>query len=222
MRTKISPSDLTWSFTTSYACRKCLWYKYNLDVRAPSSLPPIFSQLAEHQENAYLGKSYSEAGINGWGKFIDQGSEVTSDVLPIVSNFPWYIQGKYDLLGLNAAGTYAIFDAKLQGKLSDKSKLYAPQLEAYRFALEHPAIGESRAVTRMGLLVWTPTQAMGNLATGNFGLGMRASCFPIQGDTLAFLALIQTFVEVMEGEEPESGANCQNCQFIQNRAKVTS
>ena len=216
-RTKISPSDLTWSFKSSYACHRCLWFKYNHDIRTPSTLPPLFSDLAEKQEMAYLGKSYPEAGIPGWGQVVEQGGLLESAPLPINSKNSWYISGKFDLLGLNDAGTWAILDCKLQGALKDKSKLYAPQFWGYQYALEHPSTGEPRQVARLGLLAWTPEGVMGDIAANKFGMKMRAVYFPVIGSEKKFLELIQEFVNVMEGDMPPSNRSCEICNYIEAR-----
>lgn len=94
-------------------------------------------------------------------------------------------------------GTYGVIDCKFQGKDNDKSDFYAPQLEAYAYALENPVSGEPRKVSVIGLLVWSPKKPLGDPYEG-FSLGLNSSWFPItrnpEGSKNVFKILLKSFL----------------------------
>jgi hypothetical protein len=92
-------------------------------------------------------------------------------------------------------GTYGIIDCKFQGKDNDKSEFYAPQLEAYAFALENPASGNPMKISVMGLLVWSPKKPVGNPDSG-FNLELNSSWFPIKRDPDALQSRLGEFISM--------------------------
>jgi hypothetical protein len=116
-------------------------------------------------------------------------------------------------------GTYGIIDCKFQGKDNDKSDFYAPQLEAYAFALENPASGNPMTISVMGLLVWSPKKPVGDPSSG-FNLELNSSWFPIKRDPGALQNRLTEFITMISGPTPVRDSGCDTCKFISDRREV--
>jgi hypothetical protein len=68
----------------------------------------------------------------------------------------------------------------------------------------------------MGLLVWRPTTAIGSNAD-EYGFGVFQKYVPVERDQANFLKVIGEFIEVLEGELPDAGAECQTCNYLTAR-----
>jgi hypothetical protein len=95
----------------------------------------------------------------------------------------------------------------------DSGQFYSPQLEAYAYALENPAAGKAQSVASMGLLVWRPTKAIGSNAN-EYGFGVMQKYVPVDRDQANFLKVIGEFIDVLEGELPDAGSECQTCTYL--------
>jgi len=115
------------------------------------------------------------------------------------------------VLGENSDGSLAIIDCKVSDSDRDSAAHYAPQLEAYAFSLENPAVGEGQRVDSMGLLVWNPDHAEAD------GFKVRQKYVPVPRDTVRFNALVEDLITMLEGEIPNSGVDCQTCKFLNAR-----
>ncbi len=213
----ISPSDLTFSWN---GCHRCLWLNYNHGVKAPSFMP-LVGELSALQENHFNGalSAHLHPEIKE-GRVLDRGGWVKS--VPIEYNgqaSPYAIRGKYDLLMEFQDGTYGIIDCKFQGRDNDKSDFYAPQLEAYAFALENPVSGEPRKVSVIGLLVWSPKKPSGDPYSG-FSLDLNSSWFPIIRNPEGLQERLQDFIEVISGPTPVRDSKCETCKFISDRREI--
>lgn len=213
----ISPSDLTFSWDN---CHRCLWLHYNHGLKAPSFFP-LVGELSALQEN-HFADALSDALHPALpkGRVIGRGAWVKSIPIPFNGNpSPFAIRGKYDLLMEFEDGTYGIIDCKFQGKDNDKSDFYAPQLEAYAFALENPATDKPKKISVMGLLVWSPRKPVGTPATG-FNLELNSSWFPIQRNPEALQGRLTEFITLISGPTPMAKSNCDTCKFITDRREV--
>ena len=76
----------------------------------------------------------------------------------------------------------------------------------------------------MGLLIWKPISTLGDPATANdnTGFGVRQSYVPVDRDSDGFQVKIKSVIELLEGEMPGSGENCEQCAFIEKRDKALS
>jgi len=221
-RESISPSDLTFGLST---CRRCLWIKYWYKITAPLSMP-LVGTLSQLQEGSFRGISTAaidpslRAGtVTKWGEW------VKSRIIEINGEQSrWRILGKYDLIADNEDGTVALIDCKVSDSDRDSGAFYSPQLEAYAFALENPAAGKAVEVASMGLLIWKPISTLGDPATANdnTGFGVRQSYVPVERDSDGFLVKIKSVIELLEGEMPGSGENCEQCAFIEKRDQALS
>ena len=205
----ISPSDLTFSWD---GCHRCLWIYYNHSLRVPAFMP-LVSDLAAMQEKYFAGKSSADlAPVIPAGKVESLGGWVKSTNIEVNgSKTKFAIRGKYDLLMKFEDGTYGIIDCKFQAKDSDKTDLYGPQLEAYAYSLENPAVGAGQPVDSMGLLVWNPDHAEAD------GFKIRQKYVPVPRDTVRFNALVEDLITMLEGDIPNSGVDCPTCKFLKAR-----
>ena len=98
-----------------------------------------------------------------------------------------------------------------EGQDRDNAAHYAPQLEAYAYSLENPAVGDRQRVDSMGLLVWNPDHAEVD------GFKIRQKYVPVPRDTVRFNALVEDLITMLEGDLPSSGVDCPTCKFLKAR-----
>jgi hypothetical protein len=179
---------------------------------------PLVGDLANMQENYFAGKTCADiAPVLPAGKVADLGGWVKSSFINVAGKPTKYaIRGKYDLLIEFADGTYGIIDCKFQAKDSDKTDLYQPQLEAYAFALEHPATGAAKQVSLMGLLVWSLLEPAGDVNKG-FGLKLKHTWRPIERNPAALETRLTDFITVVSSAMPDSKDNCDMCNYLTQR-----
>lgn len=213
-RENISPSDLTFAFST---CKRCLWIKYWFKVSMPGAFP-LVGTLASLQEEHFQGvkmkdidQSLIDGEITKWGEWV-KSKPITIDG----QETRWRILGKYDLVATNEDGSIGLIDCKVSDSSRDNGTFYSPQLEAYAYALENPAAGKSQSVSSIGLLVWKLSTAIGS-SPNDYGFGVFQKYIPVQRDQANFLKVIGEFIEVLEGEIPEAGSECQTCNFLTAR-----
>lgn len=208
-RSTIRPSDLTFGLSN---CRRCLWIFYWFKVQAPMMMP-LVSTLADLQEKQFQGATLKEIDPSlGDGKIVKWGEFINSKKIIINGEETrWRFYGKYDVLGENSDGSLAIIDCKVSDNDRDSGAFYAPQLEAYAYSLENPAVGEGKKVSTMGLLVWSPKSA--DLT----GFKVEQKYVPVERDTARFETLLADLINMLEGDMPDSGEKCETCRFISNR-----
>lgn len=208
-RSTIRPSDLTFGLST---CRRCLWLFYWFKISAPMVMP-IVGTLARLQEKYFQGAKLKEIDPSlGDGTIVKWGETVNSKKIFVNGEESrWRFSGKYDILGQNSDGSLALIDCKVSDSDRDNAALYSPQLEAYAYCLENPAIGEGHRMASMGLLVWSPVKA------DKTGFLINEKYVPVLRDLTRFDALVTDLITMLEGEMPDSGDKCETCRFISNR-----
>ena len=208
-RSTIRPSDLTFGLAN---CRRCLWIFYWFKVQAPMVMP-LVSTLADLQEKQFQGAVLQDIDPSlGDGKIVKWGEFINSKKISINGEETrWRFYGKYDILGENSDGSLAIIDCKVSDSERDSGDFYAPQLEAYAYSLENPAVGEGKKVSTMGLLIWSPKSA--DLT----GFKVEQRYVPVKRDSARFQSLLTDLITMLEGEMPDSGEKCETCRFISNR-----
>ena len=208
-RSTIRPSDLTFGLSN---CRRCLWIFYWFKVQAPMVMP-LVSTLADLQERQFQGATLQDIDPSlGDGKIVKWGEFINSKKISINGEETrWRFYGKYDILGENSDGSLAIIDCKVSDSERDSGDFYAPQLEAYAYSLENPAVGEGKKVSTMGLLIWSPKSA--DLT----GFKVEQRYVPVKRDSARFQSLLTDLITMLEGEMPDSGEKCETCRFISNR-----
>ena len=213
-RETIAPSDLTFGLST---CKRCIGIKYWFKVTLPGQFP-IVGTLAKLQENHFRGAdmptihpSLRPGTASKWGEW------VKSDYLNINGvQTQWRILGIYDLLAQNDDGTVGIIDCKVSDSDRDNGQFYAPQLESYAYALEHPATGKAQEVASMGLLIWKPRSVIAK-DEQEFGFGVTQSYVPVEREPETFLKIIEDLIAVIDGEFPDAGSGCGTCNYLTQR-----
>lgn len=219
-KTTISPSDLTFSWSD---CKRCFWLKYRYGIVASGMMPGLVTSLSSRQEKWYKDKSSHHFSPSLPPGVVDStGLKVQS--APIMVDgvaSPFSLVGKYDFLLRYEHGMYGIIDTKIVGKNNGKGDFYWPQLAAYDYILANPAVGESREVETLGLMVW----AVGEV---NFdGVADPAITFPtayepVQRDLSKFDQFISGVVNVLLGDLPSSGPKCGNCAYVSAMKEISS
>ena len=216
-RENISPSDLTFGLST---CKRCLWIKYWYKVIMPGQFP-LVGTMASLQEEHFQGAdmptidpSLRPGKVSKWGEWVKSKPLLVNGV-----ESRWRILGKYDLVSTNEDGTIGLIDCKVSDSERDSGQFYSPQLEAYAYSLENPAAGRAQSVASMGLLVWKPTHAVGD-SLENYGFGVFQKYLPVERDQANFLRVIGEFIEVLEGDLPDSGTTCTTCIYLNERTAL--
>jgi hypothetical protein len=213
-RDKISPSDLTFGLST---CKRCLWIKYWFKVTMPGAFPlvkPLSQSQEEHFRRASmtdLDPTLAPGVVKQWGQWVTS-APIEIDGKPT----RWRIQGIYDLLAHYDDGSVGIIDCKVSDSERDNGAFYAPQLEAYAFAIENPERGKAFAVSSMGLLVWK-LDGITETKDGSHGFGVIERYLPVDRNQEEFRVLITELIGVIEGEFPEAGPECDTCNYLVKR-----
>ena len=218
----IAPSDLTFGFST---CKRCIWIKYQFSFELKKDFP-LVKTLSTFQEEFFrrapmpaLDPSLPSGTVKQWGQWLKSKNIVVNGL-----ETQWKLRGIYDLLGHYDDGTVGIIDCKVSDSDRDSGTFYAPQLEAYAYMLENPLSGKSFQVKTMGLLVWKlagVAQTRPNeLVSNEMGFGVHQLYIPVERDPAHLASLLAEFIEVIEGEMPEAGSDCNACAFIEGRAAL--
>ena len=221
-RDTIAPSDLTFGLST---CKRCLWLKYWFKFEMKKEFP-LVKPLADSQEEHFRRASMNEIDpslkpgiVKQWGQWVKSA--------PIsINSFEtrWKILGIYDLLGHYEDGTVGIIDCKVSDSERDNGPFYAPQLEAYAYALENPDKGKPFPVSSMGLLIWklagVTETATSELASNTHGFGVNQKYVAVERDKETFLALLEELISTIEGEMPLPGPECNTCNYLAKRVEL--
>ena len=216
MRYKLSPSDLTFLYSQ---CRRCYYLKTVHNINPPSiMLPAIFSKIAGLLKTHYDGKRTSElhpdlpAGVVAYAeKHVQSKSIRFSDY-----SSSCFINGRFDIVVRFDDGSYGVIDFKT-GKSNEASiDLYRRQLQAYAYALEHPAPGALflSPVTKMGLLYFYPSE-ISQTSIEKLFYEAEIQWVEIDKDEEDFLGFIREVLGVLDcNEAPDPSENCQWCDYL--------
>lgn len=211
-RTRISPSDLTFLWSS---CRRCFWLKYRLGHEIPSVFPGIVNALSAKQEAWYRDKTLAEFSPRlPSGQIFRFNKRVTS--LPLLLDgriTPFVLSGKYDFLLRYDDGSFGIIDTKLSSSLG-KAALYWPQLAAYRHILEFPNDDESRVCRTLGLLIWTPSDVRKG-PDGSLAIGFNAVYEEVVPPEGAFDEFLYEVLNCISSREAPPLNDCETCQAVE-------
>jgi len=221
-RDTIAPSDLTFGLST---CKRCLWLKYWFKFDMKKEFP-LVKPLADSQEEHFrraamqdIDASLKPGVVKQWGQWVKSA--------PIsINGFEtrWKILGIYDLLGHYEDGSVGIIDCKVSDSERDNGPFYAPQLEAYAYALENPDKGKPFPVSSMGLLIWklagVTETAPSELASSTYGFGVNQRYVSVDRDKDTFLTLLEELISTIEGGMPQPGPECNTCNYLAKRAEL--
>lgn len=204
---KLSPSDFAYLYEE---CKLCYYLKIKLGIQRPMlPFPGVFSALNTRLQGALIGKDLRElSAVLPNGIVESQEGFVQSKPIP---NTKVYIKGKYDLLIRQPDNTYLIVDFKISQPTEEKIAKYQTQLQAYHYAFEHPARGEAKNITKMGLIIMYPDKT-------KFENGCAIMDFPPQWLEIdikkdSFLQFMAEVNGLLEGTTPPENPNCQWCKY---------
>jgi len=212
---KLSPSDLTFLWDE---CKRCFYLKVRHDFRRPSQpFPKIFGTIDLLMKDIYLNHSTKKISPDlPEGKTIMTGRWVTSQPIRTANHEnTCYIQGIFDTVVQFEDGSYGVVDFKTSQAKEEHIAFYSRQLQAYAYALEHPAPGKLHLspVSRLGLLFFEPQhmleepQASLNLS----GPTKWVEC-PVNEDN--FLTIINEIMDVLaQPEPPDANPECGFCGY---------
>ena len=212
---KLSPSDLTFLWDE---CPRCFYLKVVRNFRRPSfPFPKIFTRIDRLMKAHYENKPTSEISPDlppGFVKFADKWVISQPISLP---NHPstGFIRGKFDSVIEFLDGSFAVIDFKTTQPKPEHVPFYSRQLQAYAYALEHPAPRGFKLspISILGLVCVEP------LRIGTFGEDQIAyigatSWLECPHDEVEFLAFIDEVIAVLEQKmPPPAGPNCDYCKY---------
>ena len=215
MNYKLSPSDLTFGYQ---GCKRCFYLKVVHGITQPSiPLPSVFTQIANLLKNHYDGKhTGSLHKALPPGAVILGEKRVKSSVIELpLHKDTCYISGRFDIVVSFDDGSYGVIDFKTGSPSKESASLYKRQLQAYAYALEHPA---PRALTlspifKLGLLYFYPSEIrQGNIKHLSYKADI--TWIEIDKDEEDFLRFIDDVMNLLElPEAPEHSPTCQWCCY---------
>jgi hypothetical protein len=211
----ISPSDLTFLWDE---CKRCFYLKIRQDFRRPASaFPRIFGTIDLLMKDIYLNQSTKKMSPHlPEGKAIMSGRWVTSTPISLPGmEHTCTIRGIFDTLVQFDDGSYGVIDFKTTKVNEAHTAFYARQLQAYAYALEHPAPGKTgfAPISRLGLLCFDPA-AMEESQPAHLSLNGPATWVECQNDEGTFLELISQVMEfICLPQAPPADAQCTFCAY---------
>ena len=216
MNYKLSPSDLTFGYQ---GCKRCFYLKVVHGISQPSiPLPSIFTQIANLLKNHYDGKhTSSRHAALPPGAVILGEKRVKSSVIQLPNHEDTcYISGRFDIVLSFDDGSYGVIDFKTGNPSKESANLYKHQLQAYAYALEHPA---SRAlaispITKLGLLYFYPSGINQNNLE-KLSYEAEITWIEVEKDEDSFLGFVDDVLGLLElPEAPECSPTCQWCGYL--------
>lgn len=204
---KLSPSDFAYLYDE---CKLCYCLKVKYDIKQPSMpMPGVFSAINTRLQGALIGRDLQSLSPSLPAGIVEsQEGFVESKQVP---GTQVYLKGKYDLLVRQPEGTYLLVDFKISQPQEDKITKYQTQLQAYKFAFEHPVSGSPKSISRMGLIVMYPDSA--KFEDGKAYLDFPPKWLEIPVDTEAFNKFILDVSLLLEGPTPPESPSCKWCQY---------
>ena len=204
---KLSPSDFAYLFEE---CKCCYYLKIKHGIQRPQlPFPGVFSALNTRLQGTLVGKNLKELSeLLPEGLVESQEGFVESE--PVVGT-NLFIKGKYDLLVKQADGTYLIVDFKISDPTAEKIAKYQTQLQAYHYAFEHPAKGEAKQITKLGLIVMYPDRV--KFAKGEAFLSFPPKWLEIEIKRDGFVSFVQDIQKLLDGPVPTETPNCKWCEY---------
>lgn len=156
---KLSPSDFAFLYKD---CKRCFWLKHNKQILQPSKpMAAIFNKIDSQQKKLFHHKRLNDiCGNLPKGRIIASDVWVKSQYIPYTDlDYQHYILGKLDSLMKMDDGSYQVIDFKTSD-VSAHVQLYAKQLHAYAYSLEHPMKtneGLDAPISGIGLIIFDPS-----------------------------------------------------------------
>jgi len=212
---KLSPSDLTFLWDE---CKRCFYLKIRSGFKRPGlPFPRIFGTIDLLMKDIYLGNSTHKISPDlPPGKAILAGRWVRSEPIHLPGfSSTCYIQGIYDTVVQLDDGSYGIVDFKTTTPKDSHVAFYGRQLNAYAYALQHPAPNKTKLapVSIMGLLCFDPN-GMDELPEDALALKGPLTWVEVPVDEAGFLEFLSGVMDVLDKPEPpEANPDCQFCAY---------
>lgn len=204
---KLSPSDFAYLYEE---CKCCYYLKIKHGLQRPQlPFPGVFSALNTRLQGTLIAKNLQELSPRlPEGIVESQEKFVESKQIP---NTNLFIKGKYDLLVRQADNTYIIVDFKITSPDAEKSAKYQTQLQAYHYAFEFPEKGETKQITKLGLVIMYPDQV--SFINNQAILTFPAQWLEIGVERDSFLKFTAEINMLLEGPTPPENPNCKWCEY---------
>jgi CRISPR/Cas system-associated exonuclease Cas4 (RecB family) len=174
-------------------------------------MPGVFSKMNSLLQNAIIGMDLREINKDlPAGKI--QVKEGFLKSKPIPPSNDCFISGRFDIASELNDGSYSVIDFKITDPTEDKIQKFFPQLHAYKWALENPAFGEGKKVSKMGVVAINPEGI--SFPGENVIFKARPQFFEVEEDMDRFFAFISEVSKLLNGPEPpENPDNCDWCYY---------
>lgn len=212
---KLSPSELTFLWDE---CRRCFYLKVMRKFMRPSlAFPKIFGSIDKKMKEYYAGRSPSEISPDlPEGQIFVSEKYVTSKPIELLGHsLRCYFSGRIDAYMRFEDGSFGVIDFKTSDPAPAHIGFYNRQLQAYKYALEHPAPGKVgyAPITRMGLVYFTP-ESMAPAENVPLALNGRMTWQEMKPDDEKFMAFLGEVLTVLESPEPpEPSEDCPFCAY---------
>ncbi|MEK7610939.1 MAG: PD-(D/E)XK nuclease family protein [Patescibacteria group bacterium] len=206
---KLSPSDFKYLYED---CKYCYYQKIKNSVLLPSiGMPGVFSKLNALLQNAIIGMDLREIDSElPAGKIEVKEGFLKSKPIPPTGDC--FIGGRFDIASRLDDGTYSVIDFKITDPTNDKIQKFFPQLHAYKFALENPAFGEAKIVSKMGVVTINPEAV--SFPGDKVVFTAKPQWFEIKEDMPRFYNFISEISILLNGKTPsENPDNCKWCAY---------
>lgn len=174
-------------------------------------MPGVFSKMNSLLQSAIVGMDLRE--INSQlpaGKIEVKEGFLKSK--PIPPSNDCFIVGRFDIASRLDDGTYSLIDFKITDPNQDKIQKFFTQLHAYKFALENPAFGEPKRVSKMGIVAINPEEI--TFPSDDVIFKAKPQWFEIAEDMDRFYAFISEVSRLLSGPvPPENSDNCKWCHY---------
>jgi len=209
----VGPSDLTFLWQD---CPRCFYRQLVLGVRRPRiPMAKIYTVIDQGMKAALNGGRTDVIPGMPPGIFAFQEQWVESMPISIPGHTSLCrIRGRFDIAVSFDDGTFGIPDLKTASVKDAYISLYARQLWAYTYAVEHPAPGKPafNPVTALGLVVFEP-DAFVHRRGGGFLAG-DVRWIELKRDDAGFTALLDQVLSVLEQPSaPPASASCEFCRY---------
>jgi hypothetical protein len=205
---KLSPSDFKYLYED---CKHCYYQKVKKGITLPSiGMPGVFSKMNSLLQGAIMGMNLK-----------DVNSELPSGIIevkegylrskPIPPKRDCFISGRFDIISKLTDGSIAIIDFKITDPTEEKIQKYSSQLHAYKFALENPAIGEPKKVSKMGVIAINPEDI--RFPGEKVIFDAKPSWFEIKEDMDSFYNFISEVSDLLSGHTPPENPDCAWCKY---------
>lgn len=198
-------------------CPRCYYLDvHGLRKRPRTPFPAIFSQIDSAMKQHLAEGSHMLDPALPPMRIVSQGRRVISSPIHVSgSDLDLVIRGNYDSLVFFEDDVLGVVDWKTTRVRPDLVQKYGRSLNAYAYAIEHPATGPSQCVGRLGLGVFEPASfavADGGLARLDGGF----SWIDIPRDQREFNAFIRRIgVLLAQPSMPHASSDCGFCAYAE-------